>query len=92
MEEEAVAAAKEEREKEGGEGLACLPSEITAFESKAHAKNDYFHVGKRGEMAARALSAEHSRRAAAVCLREGGEEVNISLKRQRRTGHNCAFF
>ena len=89
-----MAAAKEEREKEGGEGLACLPLEITAFESKAHAKNDYFHVGKRGEMAARALSAaEHSRRAAAVCLREGGrEEVNISLKRQRQTGHNCAFF
>ena len=71
MEEEAVAAAKEEREEGGGgEGLACLPSEITAFESKAHAKNDYFHVGKRGEMAARALSAaEHSRRAAVVCLR-----------------------
>ena len=40
--------------------------EITAFESKAHAKNDYFHVGKRGEMAARARRrrrAEHSRHA-----------------------------
>ena len=31
--------------------LAGLPSEITAFESKAHAKKDYFHVGKRGETA-----------------------------------------
>ena len=39
----------EEEEEEEGPLL-----EITAFESKAHAKNDYFHVGKRGEMAARA--------------------------------------
>ena len=71
-----MAAAKEEREEGGGEGLACLPLEITAFESKAHAKKDYFHVGKRGEMAARALSAaEHSRRTAAVCLREGGRRL-----------------
>jgi hypothetical protein len=33
--------------------MACWArAEITAFESKAHAKNDYFHVGKRGEMPA----------------------------------------
>ena len=51
--------------------LAGLPSEITAFESKAHAKKDYSHVGKRGEMAARPTAqapalAKHGRRARAV--------------------------
>ena len=75
--EEAEAAAAVGREGRGGEGkgwpgwLVGLPSEITAFESKAHAKKDYSHVGKRGEMAARPTAqapalAKHGRRARAV--------------------------
>ena len=82
------------RGKGGGGGWpAGLPLEITAFESKAHAKKDYFHVGKRGEMAAtaqRALGRHRSggRPARAVCRwEEGGSHPN-NLKRQRQTGRN----
>ena len=67
--------------------------EITAFESKAHAKKDYFHVGKRGEMAAASARARPApqRRAGAGGLwvegREGGSHPN-NLKRQRQAGRN----
>ena len=76
----------------GGWPAGLLPLEITAFESKAHAKKDYFHVGKRGEMAAaaqRALGRHRSggRPARAVCRLEGGSHPN-NLKRQRQTGRN----
>ena len=66
-------ARRRRRGKGGGGGWpAGLPLEITAFESKAHAKKDYFHVGKRGEMAdaaARARQAPQRRAGAAraVC-------------------------
>ena len=57
-----------EEEKEEAEAEEGPLLEITAFESKAHAKNDYFHVGKRGEMAPARARCQQQRAAG----REGG--------------------